>query len=133
MILVIDANVLFSALIKDSLTAELIFNEDLKLYTCEFIIEEFFKYEKEITKKTHRTREEFITIMHQLRDIITVIPQEEYSHLIMEAQKLSPDKKDIMYLALALKLGCAIWSNDRDLKEKQDVIKVYNTKELSRM
>src|SRR3989338_7252266 len=104
MILVIDANILFSALIKDSLTAELIFNEDFKLYTCEFIIDEFFKYEKEIMKKTHRTREQFITIMHQLKDIITIIPKEEYYHLIEEAKKFSPDPKDIMYFALAIKL-----------------------------
>ncbi len=129
MILVIDANILFSALIKDSLTAELIFNEDLKLYACEFIIEEFFKYEKEIMKKTHRTREQFITIMHQLRDIITVVPKEEYYHLIAEAEKFSPDTKDVMYFALAMKLNGSIWSNDKLLKN-QDKIKVYLTSEV---
>jgi len=129
MILVIDANILFSALIKDSLTAELIFNEDLKLYTCEFIIEEFFKYEEEIMKKTHRTREQFITIMHQLKDIITVIPKEEYSHLIAEAERFSPDPKDVMYFALAMKLNGIIWSNDKLLK-KQDKVKVYLTSEI---
>jgi predicted nucleic acid-binding protein len=42
MILIVDANILFAALIKNSLTAELIFNADFQLYTCEFIIEEFF-------------------------------------------------------------------------------------------
>src|SRR3989338_9877501 len=129
MILVIDANILFSALIKDSLTAELIFNEDLKLYTCEFIIEEFFKYEEEIMKKTHRTREQFITIMHQLKDIITVIPKEEYSHLIAEAERFYPDPKDVMYFALAMKLNGIIWSNDKLLK-KQDKVKVYLTSEI---
>ena len=132
MILVIDANILFSALIKDSLTAELIFNEDLKLYTCEFIIEEFFKYEEEIMKKTHRTREQFITIMHQLKDIITVIPKEEYSHLIAEAERFSPDPKDVMYFALAMKLNGIIWSNDKLLK-KQDKVKVYLTSEIMQL
>ena len=132
MILVLDANILFSALIKDSLTAELIFNEDFKLYTCEFIIEEFFKYEKEIMKKTHRAREQFITIMHQLKDIITVIPKEEYSHLLVEAEKFSPDPKDIMYFALAMKLNGSIWSNDKLLK-KQDKVKVYLTSEIMQL
>ena len=132
MILVIDANILFSALIKDSLTAELIFNEDLKLYACEFIIEEFFKYEEEIMKKTHRAREQFITIMHQLRDIITVIPKEEYSHLIAEAERFSPDPKDVMYFALAMKLNGSIWSNDKLLK-KQDKVKVYLTSEIMQL
>ena len=132
MILVIDANILFSALIKDSLTAELIFNEDLKLHTCEFIIEEFFKYEEEIMEKTHRTREQFITIMHQLKDILTVIPKEEYSHLIAEAERFSPDPKDIMYFALAMKLNGSIWSNDKLLK-KQDKVKVYLTSEIMQL
>ncbi len=132
MILIIDANILFSALIKNSLTAELIFNEDFKLYTCEFIIDEFFKYEKEIMKKTHRTKEQFITIMHQLRDIITVIPKEEYSHLIDEAEKISPDPKDIMYFALAMKLNGSIWSNDKILK-KQDKVKIYLTNEIMQL
>lgn len=128
-ILVIDANILFSALIKNSLTAELIFEEDIMLSTPEFVIEEFLKYEDLILKKTSRTREEFIQIMHVLKDVITVVPKEEYSLFIREAEKFSPDEKDIMYLALALKLKCAVWSNDKRLK-KQDKVKVYSTEEL---
>jgi len=129
MILVIDANVLFSALIKNSLTVELIFNEDMQLYTCEFIIEEFFKHEKEIMEKTHRTKEQFITIMHQLKDIIAVIPEDEYSKFMAEAEKLSPDPNDTIYFALAMKLNAGVWSNDKRLK-KQDRIKVYKTSEV---
>lgn len=49
--LVIDANILFSALIKKSVTAELIFNENLMLYAPDFFIEEFVKYQELITKK----------------------------------------------------------------------------------
>ena len=129
LVLVIDANILFSALIKDSLTAELIFNEDFKLYSCDFIIEEFFKYEPEILKKTHRTREQFITIIHQLKEIITIIPKEEYSHLLAEAEKFSPDPKDAIYFALAMKLNGSIWSNDKKLKN-QSKVKVYQTHEI---
>ncbi|MBD3312895.1 PIN domain-containing protein [Candidatus Woesearchaeota archaeon] len=127
--LVIDANILFSALIKNSLTAELIFNQELRLYTCEFIIEEFFKYETEILLKTHRTEGQWITIMHQLREIITVIPKEEYSQFMDEAEKLCPDPKDAIYFALALRLGCPIWSNDKRLKD-QESIRIYSTAEL---
>ncbi len=111
------------------MTAELLFNTEFQLYTCEFIIEEFFKYEKEIIKKTHRTREEFVTIMHQLKEIIKVIPKEEYSKFITEAKEFSPDPKDTMYFALAIKLKCGIWSNDNRLK-RQDKIKIYSTKEI---
>lgn len=36
---------------------------------------------------------------------------------------------DSEYFALALKLNCAIWSNDKRLKQ-QDKIKVYSTEDL---
>ncbi len=128
-ILVIDANVLFSALIKNSLTAKIIFEEDIIPSAPEFVIEEFLKYEDLILKKTSRTREEFIQIMHMLKDIITLVTKEEYSKFIGEAKKFSPDEKDVMYLALALKLKCAVWSNDKRLKQ-QDRVKVYSTEDL---
>jgi len=131
MMLIVDANVLFSALMKNSLTAELIFKEDFLLSTPEFIITEFFKYEDLILKKTHRTKEEFIQIMHMLKDIIMVVPKEEYSKFIEEAEKFSPDKKDVLYLALALKLKCAVWSNDKKLKN-QDKVKIYSTDDLKK-
>jgi predicted nucleic acid-binding protein len=127
--LVIDANILFSALMKNSLTAELIFKEDIHLSTPEFIITEFFKYEDLILKKTHRTKEEYIQIMHMLKSIITIVPKEEYSKFIEESEKFSPDPKDVLYLALALKLKCAVWSNDKKLKA-QDKVKIYSTEDL---
>ncbi|MBU2561984.1 MAG: hypothetical protein KKD17_06840 [Nanoarchaeota archaeon] len=129
MILVIDANILFSALIKNSVTAELMFDKSLELYACEFMIDEFFKYEDMILLKTHRTRDDFVTTMHQLKDIITVIPQEEYSQSMNQAETITPDKKDTMYFALALKMGCGLWSNDKELK-RQDAVKVYSSEEI---
>jgi len=129
MILVIDANILFSALIKNSVTTEIILEGDVQLFAPEFIIQEFFKYEELIMNKTNRTREEIVTIMHQLKDLINVVPQEEYSKFIKKAELISPDEKDVMYFALALKLNCGIWSNDKKLKEQKD-IQIYSIKEI---
>ena len=42
--LVIDANILFAALIKRNVTSDLLFRNDLHLYAPEFIFEEFEKY-----------------------------------------------------------------------------------------
>lgn len=132
MILVIDANVLFSALIKNSITTELLFEEDLMLYTPEFIMDEFLKYEDLILNKTKRTKEKFVEIMHMLKETITVVPKEEYSKFMSEAEAISPDEKDVAYIALALKLNCGIWSNDKKLKE-QDKVKVYSTSEVMKL
>ena len=127
--LVVDANILFSALLKDSKTASLLFNENLKLYTAEFIIDEFLKYQEEIQRRMSRSEKEYIQILHVLQEIITIIPREEYSQFMDRAKEISPDEKDTLYFALALKLHCAIWSNDKQLK-RQDVVTIYSTSEL---
>ncbi|MBI2152065.1 hypothetical protein HYU21_05030 [Candidatus Woesearchaeota archaeon] len=38
----------------------------------------------------------------------------------------------MVYFALALKLNCALWSNDKKLREQSEV-KVYNTYELVKL
>jgi predicted nucleic acid-binding protein len=130
--LVVDANILFSALIKKSFTADFIFNDKLDLYSPAFVIGEYMKYEKIITKKTNRTKAEFIQIMHSLKEIIKIIPKERYEMLLKEADKISPDKSDVMYFALALFLKGGIWSNDKRLK-KQNIVTVYSTDEIKKM
>ena len=127
--IIVDANILFASLIKISTTASLLFNSNLKLYSPEFVLEEFMKYSDLIQKKMKRSREEFVTIMHQLYQLITIIPQEEYEKYMEEATVISPDDKDVPYFALALKLKCGIWSNDFELK-KQNQVTIYKTKEL---
>jgi len=64
---------------------------------------------------------------------LTVIPAEEYAGQIEKARELiggrNPD--DVPLLALALVLGCPVWSNDRDLRGISGV-PVYTTAELLR-
>lgn len=131
--LVVDANILFSVLIKKGKTEELIFETDLHLFAPEFIFEEFENYRREILGKTERTNEEFEELMNILKKKIMAIPNEETDIYIQEAGKICPDKKDIDYFALALKLKCPIWSQDKELKEKQKIVKIYSTEDLANL
>lgn len=131
--LVIDANILFSVLIKRGKTEELLFEEDLHVFAPEFIFEEFEKYKDLILDKTERSKEEFDELMIILKKNIKTIPNEETEKFIPEAEKICPDKKDVDYFALALKMKCPIWSNDKELKAKQKVVTVYSTEDLMRM
>ena len=131
--LIIDANVLFSVLIKRGKTEELLFEEDLHVFAPEFIFEEFEKYRDLLLEKTERSREEFDELMVILKKRIKTIPNEEIEKFIPEAEKICPDKKDVDYFALALKMKCIIWSNDKELKTKQKVVTIYSTEELVRM
>ncbi len=132
MVLVIDANVLFSVLIKDSFAYNLLFSGSFHLFTPEYIFTELEKHKEELLEKTERTEEEFFRLLETLKRRIVIVPLEEIISYVGEAKKITPDPADMAYFALALKLNCAIWSNDKRLKE-QDKIKVHNTHELSKI
>ncbi|MBU0460710.1 MAG: PIN domain-containing protein [Nanoarchaeota archaeon] len=130
--LVVDANVIFAVLIKDSFSSHLLFSWEYHLFTPEYIFTEFEKHKEELLDKTERTTTEFFRLLEILKRRITLVPLEELTDYVAEAEKLTPDPKDMAYFALALKLNCAIWSNDKKLKE-QDKIKVYPTHELVKL
>jgi len=127
--LIVDANILFAALIKEGKTIEILLNPFFNFYATEFLFEEFTKYKEEILRKTHRTDKEFLEILEILKNIICIIPEEEYADKNKIAEKISPDKNDFKYFALSLKINCAIWSNDKKIREQKSV-KVYSTIEL---
>ncbi len=127
--LILDANILFAALIKDSFTAEIIFNENIHLFAPEFLFREFLKHKDEILRKTKRSSEDFNEIFRLLQQIITIMPKEEFYEYLNEAENFSPNPDDVQYFALALKLNISLWSNDDKLK-KQDKVKIYSTEEI---
>ena len=130
--LVIDANVLFSALIKESFSYNLLFSGKFHLFTSEYIFTELEKHKEELMNKTERTTEEFFRLVETLKRRIVIVPLEELVPHVKEAEKLTPDPDDMAYFALALKLNCSILSNDKKLKE-QNKIEVYNTHELNKL
>ena len=129
MILIVDANILFSALIKEGPTAKILLNERFDLFAPRFLFEEFENYKETILKKTHRSAEDFDNILSILRQLVTIVPKNELGVFLEPARKLCPDPNDSAYFALALKMNSAIWSNDKALKN-QNKIKVYSTKDL---
>ncbi|NCN99321.1 hypothetical protein COU62_02225 [Candidatus Pacearchaeota archaeon CG10_big_fil_rev_8_21_14_0_10_35_219] len=130
--LIVDANVLFAALLKEGKTIEILLNPFFNFYAPEFIFEEFEKYEKELLGKMHRTEYEFFEVFENLKELVDVVPKKDYEEKVELAKEISPDENDFYYFALALKLNCAIWSNDKNLRN-QDRIKVYSTEELVKM
>ncbi len=131
--LVVDANIIFAALIKESKTYELIFDEKLHLFTTEFFFTEFKEHSEEIREKMGKRGEELNHLLDVLKKKIKLIPLEELLPYVDEAEEISPDPDDVAYIALALKLRCALWSQDRKLKEKQNKVQVYTTADLVKM
>ena len=129
--LVVDANILISGLIKDGITRELLLNNYLDLYTSEFIYYELFKHIKEIAKKADMTVNKITDILEILiiESDLKIITKDHVKSFIDAANNISPDIDDALYFSVALKLNCAIWSNDKELKN-QKIVKVYSTSDL---
>ena len=129
MLLVVDMNILFSFFKKHTFTRKLLSNSHLELYSPIYALEELNKYSNELILKSKINIGIFELYKNVLSWFVRFIPTSEYKDFKNEADSISPDPKDTQYFALALKLGCPIWSNDKRLKE-QSKIKVFNTSEL---
>ncbi|MFX0101024.1 MAG: PIN domain-containing protein [Candidatus Hodarchaeota archaeon] len=127
---VVDANILFAALIKEGDTARLLVDDAFTFYAPGFLFIEFKKYKDYILERTNRKSTDFTRFMEILKRRIQLVPKKEIQPFINKAERISPDPKDVVYLALALKLNTGIWTLDKKLGEKQNTVKVYSTKDL---
>ena len=118
--LAVDTNVLFSFFWKGSVTRQLI--EALELHSPEYALEEINAHSAEIMEKAGITKKEFSAMRKELAIAVEFVPFEAYSGAMPEAQKASPDSEDADFLALALRLGLPLWSNDRRLRSQSAVV-----------
>jgi predicted nucleic acid-binding protein len=133
MIIVIDSNILFSALISNtSIIRKIIFLTDTQFVSSEVIIQEFEKYKSELIEKTKLKEEDFEELYHILMKRICLIKNETLKEYIPEAKTLCEniDLKDTEFIACALAYSNSIlWTEDKALKRIPN-IKVCNTKEI---
>ena len=125
---VVDTNVLFTYFWPGSLTKGLLVDQDLEFFAPELALLEINKHREEILKKTGISPKEFAVLRRDLGVLVEFIPLEEYSEFLLQASSI-PDKDDVDFVALALKLNLPIWSNDKEIK-RQSMIKVLSTREL---
>ncbi|WP_136686924.1 PIN domain-containing protein [Halorhabdus amylolytica] len=126
--LVVDANVVISALIADSKTRELIVTLEPNLLTPGFVSDEIENYENLIAEKSGMTRQRVQQFVDLLFQYIEVVPVTEFHLFIEEAAEAigEVDPDDVLYVACALASDAAIWSDDSDFDE-QAVVETYST------
>lgn len=128
--LVIDANIVISALIsEEGETRNLIFLTKSLLFAPEFLSKEVEKYKGVIIKKSGLNNESFEIAKSLIFSRIKLIPVSEFEMFLSKAKEICPDPNDLEYFALALNLNCPLWSEDKALK-KQGFVKVFTTSEL---
>ena len=132
MILIADANIIISALIRNSKTRELLTIFSFTLYSPDTLLESIEKYKEEFIEKSGLTSKDFEILLNFLLEKITVVKQKEYKSKIEQAKSIIGhiDIEDIDYIALALSMkNDGIWSDDAHF-QKQDRIKIYKTEDI---
>jgi len=129
--LVIDANVVISALIADSKTRELIVTLDPDLLTPAFVHDEIENYESLIVEKSGMEPDRVAHFIDLLFQYIDVVPASEFYPAIESADEAigETDPDDVLYLACAIACDAAIWSDDSDFDE-QGLVEAYTTSDV---
>ena len=129
--LVVDANVVISALISDSKTRELLVTLEPDLLTPEVVHDEIERYEDLIVEKSGMDINRVRQFIDLLFDHIDTVPANEFYHHIDLADSAigETDPDDVLYVACALGCEAAIWSDDSDFNE-QDLVSVFTTGEV---
>ena len=130
--IVIDSNVLFSALIKDSYTRRLILGYSGKFLFPSYIFNELKKHEDELFVKSHMRREEFISLLQVILNKVAIVSPDAFNTYKEEAKALVKDidPDDVVFVAVALYAQGIIWSDDKKLKSQKRVL-VLSTKEIA--
>ncbi len=132
MILIVDANIVMSALLKEGKSRELLTLTPFILYSPDTLLESIEKYKDEFIQRMRLTREDFQKLLNFLLRKITIVKQEEYSQKLEQANQIfgNIDIGDVPYIALALSIeNDGIWSDDAHFQE-QNNIKIYKTEEI---
>ena len=129
--LVVDANVVLSALTADSKTRELVVTLDPDLLTPVFVHDEIESYEELIVEKSGMDPDRVAQFVDLLFQYIEVVPVDEFQSAIEEADAAigDTDPDDVLYLACAIAHDVAVWSDDSDFDE-QDVVEAYSASDV---
>lgn len=132
MILVVDSNIVFSALLRDGTIRGLLIDCAFTLYAPENMVNELRKYREEICRRAGYSHEEFEVLLSLVTESIIIIEKERYAEQLAEADKLigRVDRGDVPFLALALSIPCGVWTENEKHFRTQNKVKVWNTQEI---
>jgi predicted nucleic acid-binding protein len=130
--IVVDANILIAALIKDGYTRRLLVFSDDDFSVPEYLFDEVADHLAELEGKSRLPKERIRAVLGEILHLanVRVVPIRELTSHLEAARRIAPDKDDSLYFALALKKNCPIWSNDRRLKSQKEVV-VFTTAEMA--
>ena len=130
--IVLDSNILFSALIKDSITRRIILDYGDQLLFPSFIFEEMEKHKNELLTKSKMKTKDFEDLLTLLLQKVIIIPNEVLNHYKEDAYQIIKDidPDDVTFIACALAFSDSIiWSDDKRLK-LQSKVQIIDTSKM---
>lgn len=119
-IVVIDTNIIISALISDCRKIRrTLARKNLQFVAPKFIIVELFKHAPKIQKATKLSKDEVLELLSSIVNQIKFYDEDLISiGNWVEAFRLCRDidEKDTPYISLSLELNAKLWTNDNELK-----------------
>lgn len=127
--LVVDANILFAALLKNGWSRQLWVTPGLELVAPAYLMVEFESHRSEIFSKFKGSREDFDSLFRHLIAYVKLVEDAELKPYVAPVMSLSSDSDDWLYLACALFCGGDLWSSDKGF-QPQKRFRVWRTDEL---
>ena len=130
MLLVVDTNILVSFFRDNPVNNIISESRSLGLELCcpQYAIEELKANKSDVLKYAQIDSEQFNKKLSELLKLVNVIPNESFKEFESQTKQLIHDK-DVPIFALALKLNCAIWSNEPRFKS-QPKVDVFSNKDM---
>ena len=134
MMLVVDANMVIAALIKEGKAREILKSSKFKFVTSDFVKEEIQKYSEVIIEKSGLTKESLDLLEAIIFKEIETIPKGSYEAKLHKAEEIMKnDVKDATYVACYLALKCdGIWTHDPHFYGKPE-LKIFRTSNLLKL
>jgi predicted nucleic acid-binding protein len=131
--LVVDTNVIFSAVIAGGTTRELLLGDShhLDLAVPEFFFRELDGKVSVLAEKADLDEQAVHVLVDLLCEPIRIVPRAAFETELESARDAiaADDPDDVPFVALALHLDAAIWSDDSDVAGI-DVVPTWRTHEL---
>ncbi len=113
--LAIDTNILFRFFKRGSRVREI--SKFVELYAPSYALYELYEKMDKIVKTLRISEEDYYKIYFSLGDIINFVSETHYIDKLRDAYEIAKefDEDDTPFIALALKLGIPIWTNDKKM------------------
>ena len=108
---VLDANILFRILISQGKILELVFDDNLHLFSPLKLKQEFLKNKEEIMSKSKLSEDEFNILSSLIFKRIEFVPLNKYKKSLVEAKELlGKHTKDEDFVALCCSKNISLWT-----------------------